>query len=73
MLFKRGDRIYVLQHRQPVLMPEKMKAVLLNLADGMEIPGRVRDDTDMEKLRRLLKKMAPGGTSGDPIRLCEPV
>ena len=72
MLFKRGDRIYVLQHRQPVLMPEKMKAVLLNLADGMEIPGRVRDDTDMEKLRRLLKKMAPGGTSGDPIRLCEP-
>ncbi len=72
MLFKRGDLIYVLQHRQPVLMPEKMKAVLLNLANGMEIPGRVRDDTDMEKLRRVLKKMAPGGTNGDPVRLCEP-
>mgnify|MGYP000955643514 CR=1 FL=1 len=35
-------------------------------------PGRVRDDTDMEKLRRVLKKMAPGGTDGDPVRLCEP-
>ncbi len=72
LLFKRGDLIYVLQHRQPVLMPEKMKAVLLNLAEGMEIPGRVRDDTDLEKLRRILKKMAPGGTDGDPVRLCEP-
>lgn len=72
MLFKRGDTIYVLQHRQPVLMPEKMKAVLLNLAEGMEIPGRVRDDTDLEKLRRLLKRMAPGDADGDPVRLCEP-
>ncbi|MDX1803538.1 MAG: hypothetical protein R3292_05615 [Alcanivorax sp.] len=72
LLFKRGDLIYVLQHRQPVLMPEKMKAVLLRLADGMEIPGRERDDTDLEKLRRILKKMAPGGTSGDPVRLCKP-
>ena len=53
-------------------MPEKMKSVLLNPAAGMEIPGRVRDDTDMEKLRRVLKKMAPGGTDGDPVRLCEP-
>lgn len=72
MLFKRGERLYVLQHRQPVLMPEKMKTVLLRLADGMDIPGRKRDDTDLERLRRILKKMAPGGTDGDPVRLCEP-
>ncbi|MEQ3635414.1 hypothetical protein [Alcanivorax sp.] len=72
LLFKHGELIYVLQHRHPVLMPEKMKAILLNLAAGMEIPGEVRDDTDMEKLHLSLKKMGPSGTNGNPVRLCEP-
>lgn len=61
--------IYVVQHRQPVLMPEKMKSVLLRLADAMEIPGRVRSDTDIERLRRALSRMAPQGRI-EPARLC---
>ena len=69
LLFKRGEFIYVVQHRQPVLMPEKMKAVLLRLADAMEIPGRTRSETDLERLRRVLARMAPGGNR-EPVRLC---
>jgi len=69
LLFRQGEMIYVVQHRQPVLMPEKMKAVLLRLADAMEIPGRLRSDTDVERLRRALSRMAPQGKS-EPARLC---
>ena len=69
LLFRQGEMIYVVQHRQPVLMPEKMKSVLLRLADAMEIPGRVRSDTDIERLRRALSRMAPQGKS-EPARLC---
>lgn len=70
LLFKQGEKIYVVQHRQPVLMPEKMKSVLLRLADGMEIPGEHRDESDMERLRRTLARMTPGRDAPES-RLCE--
>ena len=70
LLFKQGAMIYVVQHRQPVLMPEKMKSVLLHLADAMTIPGRERDASDIERLQRLLARMAPGVRG--PERLCSP-
>ncbi|MBZ2189311.1 hypothetical protein K8B33_09395 [Alcanivorax sp. JB21] len=70
LLFKQGEMIYVVQHRQPVLMPEKMKSVLLHLAEAMAIPGRERSASEMERLRRLLARMAPGVRG--PERLCSP-
>lgn len=69
LLFQEGEKVYIVQHRQPVLMPEKMKAVLLRLADAMDIPGKERDDTEIERLRRVLARMAPGGEDR-PVRLC---
>lgn len=71
LLFRQGEMIYVVQHRQPVLMPEKMKSVLLRLAEAMTIPGRPRSETDTQRLRRALARMAPGGKS-EPARLCSP-
>ena len=70
LLFKQGEKVYVLQHRQPVLMPDKMKTVLLRLADGMDVPGRERNDTDVERIRRSLARMAPGGRA-PTTRMCE--
>jgi hypothetical protein len=74
LVFKEGQRLFVLQHRQPVLSPEKMKTVLLRLADEIEIPGKKRDDTELERMRRMLIRLAPGEPPvEDPVRLCEPV
>lgn len=72
LLFKKAELIYVVQHRQPALMPETMKAVLLRLADHMEMPGKIRDDTDLEKTRRFLARLKPGKLDGDPVRFCKP-
>lgn len=72
LLFKQGKYAYGVQHRQPALMPEKMKAVLLRLADAMEIPGVERDDTEIERTRRMLARLAPGELEHDPVRLCAP-
>lgn len=71
LLFKQGEMIYLVQHRQPVLMTEKMKSVLLRLADSMGVPGRDRDDTEMERIRMILARMAPNNESLQrPVRLC---
>ena len=68
LLFKKGDLIYVVQHRQPALMPETMKSVLLRLADAMEMPGKERDETELERTRRMLARLAPGeGSSAGPL------
>lgn len=72
LLFKRGQYAYIVQHRQPALMPDKMKAVLLRLADAMEIPGVTRDDTELERTRRMLARLTSGDRKHDPVRLCEP-
>ncbi|MGB1222093.1 MAG: hypothetical protein ACPG43_11155 [Alcanivoracaceae bacterium] len=72
MLFKKGQLVYLVQHRQPALMVDTMESVLLRMADAMEIPGKVRDDTEIERTRRILARLAPGETEGDPVRLCEP-
>jgi hypothetical protein len=72
LLFKQGDRAYIVQHRQPALMQDTMKSVLLRIADGMEIPGVARDDTEMERTRRMLARLAPGEHKNDPVRLCAP-
>lgn len=71
LLFRQGEMIYVLQHRQPVLMPEKMKSVLLRLAEALVIPGQLRSATDTERLRTALARMAPAGRQ-PPSRLCTP-
>lgn len=72
MLFKKGQLVYLVQHRQPALMINTMKTTLLSLADAVEIPGQVRDDTELERTRRLLAQMKPGELEHDPVRLCEP-
>lgn len=72
LLFKKGQLVYLVQHRQPALMVETMKATLLRLADAVEIPGRVREDTEIEQARRILARMKPGDLLADPVRLCEP-
>ena len=69
LLFKKGEMIYVIQHRQPALMPDTIKSVLLRIADAMEMPGKPRDETELERTRRMLARIAPGG-SKDPARLC---
>lgn len=69
LLFKKGELIYVVQHRQPALMPDTMKSVLLRLADSMEMPGKERDETELERTRRMLARLAPGGSKA-PTRLC---
>jgi hypothetical protein len=69
LLFKKGELIYVVQHRQPALMPDTMKSVLLRLADSMETPGKERDETELERTRRMLARLAPGGAR-EPTRLC---
>ena len=72
MLFKKGQLVYLVQHRQPALMVDTMESVLLRMADAMEIPGKARDDTEIERTRRILARLAPGELEGDPVRLCEP-
>lgn len=72
LLFKEGDRAYIVQHRQPALMQETMKSVLLRIVDRMDIPGIERDDTEIERTRRMLARLAPGELKGDPVRLCAP-
>ena len=72
LLYKKGERAYIIQHRQPALMEETMKSVLLRIADGMEVPGIERDDTELERTRRMLARMAPGELTEDPVRLCAP-
>lgn len=69
LLFKKGGLMYVVQHRQPVLMTDKMKQVLLRLADAMTIPGKQRDDTEMERMKQMLVRLAPGKPPANS-RLC---
>ncbi|MFN3712456.1 MAG: hypothetical protein ACK4SX_02235 [Alcanivoracaceae bacterium] len=71
LLFKKGELIYVIQHRQPALMPETMKSVLLRIADSLEMPGKARDESELERTRRMLARLAPFG-SKEPARLCLP-
>lgn len=53
LLFKQGDRVFVVQHRQPALMPNKMERILLALADSLVIPGtRIRSESEVEKFSR---------------------
>lgn len=71
LLFKQGELLYIIQHRQPVFMPEKMKSVLQRIASNMTIPGRDRDNNEMERLRQLLARMAPRNERLQrPVRLC---
>jgi hypothetical protein len=69
LLFKKGDIIYIVQHRQPILAPANMKAILLKLAGAMDIPGKHLDPTEMDRMRHMLSRLAPGG-SVSPIRMC---
>lgn len=69
LLFKKGELIYVIQHRQPALMPDTMKSVLVRLVDSMEMPGKDRDETELERTQRMLARLAPGN-SKEPSRLC---
>lgn len=39
-IFRRGDFAYIIQHRQEIYQPERMKAMLVALAEGMTIPGK---------------------------------
>jgi hypothetical protein len=39
-IFRRGDFAYIVQHRQEIYQPERMKAMLVTLAEGMTIPGK---------------------------------
>jgi hypothetical protein len=39
-IFRRGDFAYIVQHRQEIYQPERMKAMLVTLAEGMSIPGK---------------------------------
>ena len=39
-VFRRGDFAYIVQHRQEIYQPERMKAMLVTLAEGMSIPGK---------------------------------
>ena len=39
-VFRRGDFAYIVQHRQEIFQPERMKAMLVTLAEGMSIPGK---------------------------------
>lgn len=70
LLFKKGELIYAIQHRQPALMPDTMKSVLLRLADAMEMPGKERDETELERTRRMLARIAPIGSDKAPTQLC---
>lgn len=72
LLFKKGELIYAVQHRQPALMPESMKSVLLRLADAMEMPGQERNETEIERTRRMLSRLSPRGEERSPARLCLP-
>ncbi|PTQ89694.1 hypothetical protein [Agitococcus lubricus] len=38
-IFRRGDYAYIVQHRQEIYQPERMKAMLVTLAQDMTIPG----------------------------------
>lgn len=68
LVFKKGELIYVVQHRQPALMPEHMKGVLLRMADSMDFPGKMRSENEVERTRRFLAKITPGLKDGG--RLC---
>jgi hypothetical protein len=70
MLFKKGELIYIIQHRQPALMPDTMKSVLLRLADALDMPGKERNETELERTRRMLARIAPVGSNREPARLC---
>lgn len=39
-VFRRGDFAYIVQHRQEIYQPERMKAMLVSLAESMSIPGK---------------------------------
>ena len=39
-VFRRGDFAYIVQHRQEIYQPERMKAMLVTLAQDMTIPGK---------------------------------
>jgi hypothetical protein len=39
-IFRRGDFAYIVQHRQEIYQPERMKTMLVTLAEGMTIPGK---------------------------------
>lgn len=39
-VFRRGDFAYIIQHRQEIYQPERMKAMLVSLAESMSIPGK---------------------------------
>lgn len=39
-VFRRGDYAYVVQHRQEIYQPERMKAMLVTLSQDMTIPGK---------------------------------
>lgn len=39
-IFRRGDYAYIVQHRQEIYQPERMKAMLVTLSQDMTIPGK---------------------------------
>lgn len=39
-VLRRGDFSYIIQHRQDIYQPERMKAMLVTLATDMTIPGK---------------------------------
>lgn len=69
LLFKKGDIIYVLQHRQDIFAPSSMKAVLMQLAGAMDIPGKTLSPSDYDRMRHMLSKLAPGDTVS-PLQMC---
>lgn len=70
LLFKKHDNIYVIQHRQPIMAAENMKETLLNVASAMDIPGHRFEVSNMDRLRHLFSKIAPGDKTV-PIHLCK--
>ncbi len=69
LLLKKGDIIYVVQHRQSIYAPDNMKAVLLKLASAMEIPGKKLTPSNLDSMRHMLSRLAPGD-SVSPVHLC---
>lgn len=72
LLFKRGDLIYVVQHRQPTLLVDTMKNTLLSLYGKITIPGEplaiITKKPKTTRAKKLIKFLRP---FKKPIPLCE--
>jgi hypothetical protein len=47
---RRGDFSYIIQHRQEIYQPERMKAMLVTMATDMTIPGKGYEQRKVDSL-----------------------